>query len=295
MEAYDTDAYGNTIIFTAPDPSGNWFSSAATQSAFGANEIIFCGYRFDPETILYYVRNRTYGPVLGRWLQRDPIWYADGEGLYSMVGAQPCAYADPSGLAPRGPVLVLRHAPGGQRYYLTRAMRAKIARIEKEWRHRFNETRKAQLKAINACGKRHLVQFVGDKEWEVSAVLGRYYIDPVPKVGVSGRTSHEIVGIDGSGGSGGISLQRYVEAGGTFAYQLTVSARHYLWACQRPWLCNSTRNIGPMHKQLVRNSLRFSLRPVLEHLSYLMVGRSHLRLHLVPTIGIGGGDAGGGE
>ena len=55
VEAYDTDtdAYGNAIIFTAPDPSGNWFSSGATQSAFGANEIIFCGYRFDPETIVY--------------------------------------------------------------------------------------------------------------------------------------------------------------------------------------------------------------------------------------------------
>ena len=100
-EAYDTDAYGNTLIFTAPDPSGNWFSNAATQSAFGANEIIFCGYRFDPETILYYVRNRTYNPPLGRWLQRDPIWYGDGENLYEYVRGRAAGVVDPSGLGCR--------------------------------------------------------------------------------------------------------------------------------------------------------------------------------------------------
>ena len=99
VEAYDTDAYGNTLIFTAPDPSGNWFSSGATQSAFGANEIIFCGYRFDPETILYHVRNRTYGPALGRWIQRDPLWYVDGENLYEYVEGLASGAADPFGLA----------------------------------------------------------------------------------------------------------------------------------------------------------------------------------------------------
>lgn len=73
VEAYDTDAYGNTLIFTAPDSTGNWWSDSAIQSNYGANEIIFCGYRFDPESQLYYVRNRTYSPPLGRWVQRDPI------------------------------------------------------------------------------------------------------------------------------------------------------------------------------------------------------------------------------
>ena len=80
VEAYDTDAYGNTLIFTAADSSGNWWSDSAVQSAYGANAIIFCGYpdgsgfrglddaspqcrrsaaplnQHDPETELYYVR-----------------------------------------------------------------------------------------------------------------------------------------------------------------------------------------------------------------------------------------------
>ncbi len=96
-EAYDTDAYGNTIIFTAPY-QGNWWSDNDTQSYFGANEIIFCGYRFDPETELYYVRNRSYNAALGRWLQRDPIGYAGGVNLYEYVGGRPVAAMDPSGL-----------------------------------------------------------------------------------------------------------------------------------------------------------------------------------------------------
>ncbi len=34
----------------------------------------------DPETQLYYVRNRMYNPALGRWVQRDPIG-TDSRGL----------------------------------------------------------------------------------------------------------------------------------------------------------------------------------------------------------------------
>ena len=96
VEAYDTDAYGNTIIFTAPS-EGGWWSDFDTQSYFGANEIIYCGYRFDPESELYYVRNRGYSPTLGRWLQRDPIGYAGGINLYEYVGGRAVIGIDPAG------------------------------------------------------------------------------------------------------------------------------------------------------------------------------------------------------
>ena len=97
-ESYDTDPYGNTLIFSAPDSTGNWWGDAAVQSNYGANEIVYCGYRFDPETQLYYVRNRTYNPVIGRWIQRDPIGYQGGINLYSYVGGNPIIRADPAGL-----------------------------------------------------------------------------------------------------------------------------------------------------------------------------------------------------
>ncbi len=97
--------------------------SLVIERSTGANEIIYCGYRYDPESELYYVRNRTYSPVLGRWLQRDPIGYHNiaprryGIGqidtsmnLYLYVSNQPAVGRDPSGLwwyssqGPSGPV-----------------------------------------------------------------------------------------------------------------------------------------------------------------------------------------------
>ena len=63
-----------------------------------ANEIIYCGHRFDAETQLYYVRNRTYNPALGRWIQRDPIGYAGGINLYGYVGGAAAGRVDPSGM-----------------------------------------------------------------------------------------------------------------------------------------------------------------------------------------------------
>ena|GEM_PF-6077252 len=44
------------------------------------------------------MRNRTYNPVLGRWIQRDPIGYAGGINLYEYVGGRAAAAMDPMGL-----------------------------------------------------------------------------------------------------------------------------------------------------------------------------------------------------
>ncbi len=62
----------------------------------GANEIIFCGYRYDPEVEPYYVPNRSYNAMLGRWLQRDPIGYAGGVNLYGYVGGGAVVAVDPT-------------------------------------------------------------------------------------------------------------------------------------------------------------------------------------------------------
>ncbi len=111
VEAYDTDAYGNTLIYIDPGSDGRWFTDDDAQSDYGANEIIYCGYRFDPESQLYYVRNRTYSPVLGRWIQRDPIGYKSGLNLYEYVYDNPTAYIDPSGL--QSPGIALAEAIAG--------------------------------------------------------------------------------------------------------------------------------------------------------------------------------------
>ena len=108
------DAYGSTLIFTGPGADGLWFTDDDAQSDYGANEIIFCGYRYDPESQLHYVRNRTYNPVLGRWIQCDPIGYEGGINLYGYVAGSSPIKQGPTGLAVAGLVPTTWETPGAK-------------------------------------------------------------------------------------------------------------------------------------------------------------------------------------
>jgi hypothetical protein len=50
----------------------------------------------DGHTLLF-VRARFYDLKHGRWLQRDPVGYADTENLYEAFGSNPARFVDPSG------------------------------------------------------------------------------------------------------------------------------------------------------------------------------------------------------
>ena len=91
VERYAHDPYGKPSFFDA-----NWNARAA--SAY-ANDILYCGYRFDNETGLYSVRRRYYHPTLGQWITRDPLGYMAETNLYSYVGSKPIVALDASGLA----------------------------------------------------------------------------------------------------------------------------------------------------------------------------------------------------
>ena len=89
VERYWYEPYGKVTI-TAPNGSA--------QQTILNDTHLFQGQRRDPETGLYYFKNRYYSPELGRFLQRDPAEYKDGMNLYTASIAWNAL--DPLGLRP---------------------------------------------------------------------------------------------------------------------------------------------------------------------------------------------------
>lgn len=77
------------------DPYGRCFSGASLCSA--GEPFRYTGQRLDPETGSYYYRARMYNPIIGRFLQIDPVGYAADLNLYTYVGNDPTDAVDPTG------------------------------------------------------------------------------------------------------------------------------------------------------------------------------------------------------
>jgi len=130
---------------TAGDPDEQWGEDADGASDV-ANEILFCGYRFDPETSLYHVRHRMYHPTLGRWLQRDPLGYVDGMSLYEYCGTDPLFGRDPLGLG-RKLTQLDRAAIAGACRKAAEDLREEADRLEQRAKEESNPGRKGWLRS----------------------------------------------------------------------------------------------------------------------------------------------------
>jgi RHS repeat-associated protein len=81
------------IIVASPPPE----TPPRASSAFG-NTTLFQGRLWVPELGLYYYRARWYDPMLGDFLERDPLGPVDSPNLYQALGRNPINITDPQGL-----------------------------------------------------------------------------------------------------------------------------------------------------------------------------------------------------
>jgi RHS repeat-associated protein len=103
VERYLYDPYGKVTVLNGAagaekDPNVAEWSPDADNKSDWDNEILYCGYWYDPETGLYHVRERYYDPITGTWKTRDRILYPDGMNLYQYVGSKTTSSVDPFGL-----------------------------------------------------------------------------------------------------------------------------------------------------------------------------------------------------
>lgn len=83
----------SSITQYAYDPFGNTAVSGATS----ANEFQYTG-RENEGIGLYFYRARYYSPLLGRFVNEDPIGLGGGVNCYKYAGDNPISFYDPSGL-----------------------------------------------------------------------------------------------------------------------------------------------------------------------------------------------------
>ena len=97
IEAYDCDAYGNTLIFEVPGTASNWWADDAQQTDQPTCDFIFTGRRYDAESKLYQYRHRYYDPDLGRFFGRGSHFPIE-PATYQYVQSSPLDSKDPFGL-----------------------------------------------------------------------------------------------------------------------------------------------------------------------------------------------------
>jgi RHS repeat-associated protein len=86
-----TNSSGTAIAINSYDEYG-------IPAATNLGRFQYTGQTWLPEIGMYYYKARIYSPTLGRFMQTDPIGYADGMNWMNYVGSDPVNFTDPTGL-----------------------------------------------------------------------------------------------------------------------------------------------------------------------------------------------------
>lgn len=104
LEAIGTDQVGRPQVVTNAAQAVVWsaqnwpFTRNVTVSSSAPLNIGFPGQYYDQETGLWNNGFRDYDPVLGRYVESDPIGLKGGVNTYAYVGENPLNHVDPTGL-----------------------------------------------------------------------------------------------------------------------------------------------------------------------------------------------------
>ena len=99
VERVTYDAYGAPSFYDA--------DGVSTDVSSFNNPILYTGREYNAEIGNYHYRARAMHPMLGRFMQKDPLMYINGMNDYSYVANNPMNLVDPSGLYVRcGPLFI---------------------------------------------------------------------------------------------------------------------------------------------------------------------------------------------